>query len=313
LGFSLALALALTACSPGFDEPWEVKDLRLLGGVTTPPEFLYNMAPPKGPLVVHLDFLWADPLAPAAPRLFRVESCALEQEVACTDANRFVLAEGSAAPGLTGVDLSLPADLLQASFEADPYQGLLGAAVWLQVLVEDGDGGWVSMLKSVVISETAGFTDKVPNTNPTVDFVALVADDDTRSPLPVDAQGVWHPDPDTDYRLLAVMTDASREDYIVPAWDTTITEGKPEGTSAIIPLELSEDLTYRFYCDEGSLSVEAKSEQDIPVIDLPGEGRLRDQSVTFTSPAEGTGTVWMVIDDGRGGAAFVVIPFAVAP
>jgi hypothetical protein len=59
--------------------------------------------------------------------------------------------------------------------------------------------------------------------------------------------------------------------------------------------------------------VEAKSEQDIPVIDLPGEGRLRDQSVTFTSPAEGTGTVWMVIDDGRGGAAFVVIPFAVAP
>jgi hypothetical protein len=237
----------------------------------------------------------------------------LEQEVTCTDATRVVLAEGSAAPGLTGVDLSIPAALIKTSFEADPYQGLLGAAVWLQVLVDDGDGGWVSMLKSVVISETAGFADKVPNTNPVVDYVALVADDDSRTSVPVDAQGVWHPDPDTDYRLLAVMTDASREDYIVPAWDTTITEGKPEGASAIVPLALSEDLNYAFYCDEGALSVAAKTERDIPVIDLPGQGRFRDQSVTFTSPTEGSGTVWMVIDDGRGGAAFVVIPFAVAP
>ncbi|MBW2734784.1 MAG: hypothetical protein JRH20_20550, partial [Deltaproteobacteria bacterium] len=74
---SLMLAAMAMACTPDFDAPWEVKDLRVLGMRAEPPELLFS-AIPTSFSPIRVGALLADPSNPERAVAWEAWACSAE-------------------------------------------------------------------------------------------------------------------------------------------------------------------------------------------------------------------------------------------
>ncbi len=312
----LCLIGALTvACGPSFDGPESVKDLRVLAAKAEPPEFVYPAIPPTE-VTAEITFLVENPLAPDVPVDWHLTGCVIGDDSRCAEGTDIPLAAGRSLPGEISATVTLPAPLITASFEEDVYQGIFGAAVWVQGIVEQEGEPEVRFLKSVVLAPDYG-VGRTPNTNPWIDEIR-VGEEDEEIPIELDSAGVWRAEAGEKYRLLPVSPEENREHYVVPAFEfegdldpAAIAAGEiPDVT--FTSEELDEELVFRFYASIGGLSTTSKSEGINVILETEEDGEERDLSVVFKAPKEpAEGTLWFTVDDERGGVGWLRIPVVV--
>ena len=309
------LAVLTGACGPSFQGPETVEDLRVLAVQATPPEVIYPTSRPTE-VEAELRFLVVNPAAPGVPVDWRLTGCVLQDDSRCDPALETVLGEGRDPLGEIAAMVTLPKDLIDASFAADLYQGIFGAAVWVQgVVLQDGEPE-VRFVKSILLSPDYGIG-RAANVNPWLDEI-LAGEEDDEVALERDRGGTWRVSAGEKIRLLPVAPDAARETYVVPAFDfegaldpAAIAAGElPDVT--FTTEELDEELVYHFYASLGDLSTATKGEGINVLLESDQDRVDRDLSVEFTPPKEpGTGTLWFIVDDERGGVGWLTIPVVV--
>jgi hypothetical protein len=312
----IGLIGALTvACGPSFDGPEKVQDLRVLSAQAEPPEFVYPAIPPTE-VTTEITFLVVNPLASEVPVDWHLTGCILGDDSRCAEGSDIPLAAGRSLPGEISATVTLPAPLITASFEEDVYQGIFGAAVWVQGIVEQDGAPEVRFVKSVVLAPDYG-VGRTANVNPWIDEVQ-VGEEDEEVPIELDADGIWRVEVGEKYRLLPVSPEETREHYVVPAFEfegeldpAAIAAGElPDVT--FTSEELDEELVFRFYTSIGGLSTTSKSEGINVILESDEDGEERDLSVVFKAPKEpGEGTLWFVVDDERGGVGWLSVPVMV--
>ena len=309
---AVLVSLLTGACMGSLDGPEEIKDLRVLGVATTPPELIYPATPPKN-FETEVTFLAVNPALPDTPIAWRLTGCVVrEEDGRCTPESEVPLAEGEDLPGEITAQVTLPEDLIMASFDADMFQGLFGAAVRVQgILVQEGEPE-VRFIKSVLASPDYGLG-RVANVNPWLDKILEGEEEDE---IKFNLNGLWHVKTGTEYRLLPVAPEEAHETFITPAFefegDTADLAAGDRSQVTFTSEEVDEDLVYHFYTSIGGLSVEMKTEGINVLLESDEDREDRDLSVTFEAPAEpGTGTLWFVVDDERGGVGWTAIEVVV--
>ena len=117
-------------------------------------------------------------------------------------------------------------------------------------------------------------------------------------------------------RLLPVAPEDAHETFITPTFefegDTADLAAGDRPRITFTSEEVDEELVYHFYTSIGSLSVEMKTEGINVVLESDEDREDRDLSVTFEAPDDpGTGTIWFVVDDERGGVGWTAIEVVV--
>jgi hypothetical protein len=312
--FSLIAGLAW-ACGPSFDGPEAVTDLRVLAVQAEPPEIIYPAVPPAE-AETEVTFLVVNPEAPAVPVDWRLTGCVILDNGRCDTAMEVPLAEGSGPLGEISAAVLLPKALIDASFDADVYRGIFGAAVWIQgVVVQEGEPE-TRFIKSLVLSPDYGIG-RAPNQNPWLDGIHA-GDEGEEEPLELDRDGAFRVAAGEKVRLLPVSPEETREHYVVPAFafdgeldPAALAAGElPDVT--FTTEELDEELVFHFYASIGSLSTASKAEGINVILEGDKDREERDLSVTFKAPKEpGEGMLWFVVDDERGGVGWVSFPVVV--
>ncbi len=289
-GYLPGLLAALAACSPGFDDPSLVKDLRVLGIRAEPPEFLLVDAPATA-WPVRLAVLIADPRGDGRTLRCEVRSCTLGDGRTCEGTRDITtLAAGPCADGETPFDLEVPHSFVEAAQAGDPTFGTpvhSGVAVWLEVVVRGGERPLYA-LKSVVFSPENP-PGRTANQNPKVGQIRL-------NEMPQKTPGEVPYVPGVSVQIEVVPADGAKEKYLLPSLMP------PGGVE-----DLEEFMTLSFYADAGSF-------EDATRTDRPGnvfeETPTREEArlVTRWTPPDEGGPVrfWFVLVDGRGGVDWVV-------
>ncbi|MFH1530588.1 MAG: hypothetical protein ABIK09_07625 [Pseudomonadota bacterium] len=314
--YILGLLVVLSGgCGPGFEGPEKVEDLRVLGVRADPPEIIYLAARPVE-ATTELSFLVVNPVAPTVPVDWRLTGCVVRDDGRCEAATEILLAEGRDPPGEIIAAVTLPKDLIQASFDADLYFGLFGAAVWIQGVIVQAGEPEARFIKSVLLSPDAGIG-RTANTNPWLDEIRT-GDEDLEEPLSLDRDGIWRVAAGETIRLLPVSPEETREAYVVPAFTYEGTLDPEAIAGGEIPdftfttEALDEELVFHFYTSIGDLSTASKAEGINVILESDQDREDRDLSVNFKAPKEpGAGTLWFVVDDERGGVGWLTIPVVV--
>lgn len=312
----LSLVVGLTwACGPSFDGPESVTDLRVLAVRAEPPEVIYPAVPPAE-ATTEITFLAVNPAAPTVPVDWRLTGCVILDNGRCDAATELPLAEGTDPLGEITATVLLPKALIDASFDADVYQGIFGAAVWIQGIVVQDEEPELRFIKSLVLSPDYGIG-RTANLNPWLDGIQ-VGDEDEEEPLVLDRDGAWRVEAGETYRLLPVSPEETREHYVVPAFEfdgdldpAALAAGElPDVT--FTTEELDEELVFRFYTSIGGLSTASKAEGINVILEGDKDREERDLSVNFKAPKEpGEGRLWFVVDDERGGVGWLSFPVIV--
>ncbi len=288
-----AIVIAVTgwcACSPGFEEPYEVLDLRVLAMRAEPPEVLVR-TPADAARPIAISILLADPTFPGRALTCRLQSCVL------SDINRrcevpedtVILAEGPCADGVTTFPVTFPAELLADVQAADPTGGYSGLAVWVELVVSGG-GPELHAIKSVVFSAELP-EGRTANRNPLITGLRI---DDAEATLSADVP--WQAD--VPVRIEVTRAEDAKETYTLPTF-----EG---GT-----VTLKEYMRFSFYADAGSFSQAYTTDKPENFLAVsPDEEIPIDLFVDWTPPEgaapEGTPVrFWFVLDDGRGGVDWI--------
>jgi len=319
----LVLLLPALGCSAGFESPSQVLDLRILAVRVEPPEVVY---PSDGMGVPEIDpatfslpatrltLLVADPVEPAAKFAYRVEGCVFTNGLVCDDdLPRVEFASGKAFPGTVDVDITIPLDLIMASFEADPFFGYFGVAVWLTGEIRRGDE-IAPFVKAFILSPGYGFEGektRLSNRNPGITGL-LTGEKEAETPIALDDEGRFSAAVGEKVRLLAQIPPEDRETY----WVMTLalempdlSEGElPEGldpgelTSLGEEKEITEELSVDFFGTCGRFAADWKSEELHLLFEKEEEKKEKDLGVDWTAPDEaGECYLWFVVSDGRGG------------
>jgi len=327
----LLVVLGLTSvvgygCDPGFDSVSEVEDFRLLAIRTEPPEHIYKVAiddkgmPQVDPVSllipqVSATLLLASPGQEKTKVSYRLEGCILDNNLECLEGKaRSVFAEGAEVPGEIGLTLTLPLDLIAQSFEADPYFGIFGAAVWLSGEVVQAEVT-IPFLKAFILSPDYG-QGRDANTNPTI-LGILEGEKDEEVSIELDAEGVYRAEAGKEYRLLVDIAAADRETYVVKALAlSTLVFSQDTKIEEVMDLaydkELTEDLTINFHSSCGGLSVESKSEELHILFETEEDKKDKDLSVIWTAPEKSDNCdLWFVATDGRGGVGWYSLSISV--
>lgn len=281
---------ALAACSPGFDDPSLVKDLRVLGVRADPPEFLVtDKAPPAWP--VRVTALIADPHGGGRTLQCEVRSCTLGDSRTCEGSGDITtFAAGPCTDGETPFDVEVPRSLVEAAQAGDPTFGTpvhSGVAVWLEVVVRGGERPLYA-LKSVAFSPENP-PGRTANQNPRVGEVRL-------NDMPQRTPGEVPYVPGVSVRIEVVPAEGAKEKYVLPSLMP------PGGVE-----DLDEFMTVAFYADAGSFEDATRSDRPGNVFEGTPTGEEARLLTRWTPPDEG-GPVrfWFVLVDGRGGADWVV-------
>ena len=167
-----------------------------------------------------------------------------------------------------------------------------GGAQQVPVSCADENGVQLPAADYVIgISRVYSFPDRT-NTNPVIEKVTLEGND-------VDvAQGI----------TLEKCTAEKEKDCKENKIDLRVSDGSWEANPADVTRdgELREQIWVDYYSDIGTFDDEARLLFDTR------QGRISDSEVKFRAPKDvADGTMWAVVHDNRGGAAWIVVPFHV--
>jgi hypothetical protein len=275
---AILLLLILGACTPDFDEVWEVQDLRILAIQAEPPEVLISLDAPTIPQVA-IQPLVVDPTLPQDASLeWELWACPEEEELCKDEATRELVHRQSSPLSEIGASFTPSRELLTRALELDPFGGLGGVPILLDLRVE-GPTHTALGIKRVVY----GLPDppeKTANRNP--DVAEVTADG---QPI----QEPLHVEPDQVTTLLPRPAADAREAYVVRTF---------EGSTR----ELEEFLSYRYYTTAGELSHAITGGKPNAFVD---DAKVTDVSADWTAPPlQQQATIWIVVHDDRGGVGW---------
>jgi hypothetical protein len=282
----LLLFLALAACTPNFQDRDVVVDLRVLAVTAEPPEALYDVD--AGTVdSVSLTYLVVDPARPQNTAIFSAHACQPTDSRRCDSGLAFALpsATGDTAHDTFHETLAIPPSVLGSAEQLAKLGGYNGIEVQVSFAVDDGDPAGVAEGDKVVVYSPAGTT---PNHNPTMIGVdTSVGGVRTGSLIPGQTLNVQA---GVDNGLRPVLATNAIETYTIKDLN-----GKE--------ITLTESPTYSFYTTAGgSFDRDTANEPDNGV--APPDGLTR-----FTAAGRSSGTLWIVVRDGRGGESWLTYPW----
>jgi hypothetical protein len=272
-------------CTPDFDEVWQVKDLRILALRADPPEILGSIE--EAIPAVHVDGLIVDPRGPDELFFWEFWVCTPE-ELSCDKARQqHLVKEGHTPLSEISMDYYLDRELLLASIEADVLKGFGGVPVMVELRVSRGEYSARAIKRLAYGTVTP--PEKKPNHNPSLQRI-MADDQDVTPPLMVATE--------KEVKLLPEASAESKEDYVV----TTFTGGSRS---------LTEYLTYSFYATSGTISNASTGGKPSPFVT---KNTVTDLSSGWSpDPLVEAATLWIVIQDDRGGVGWTTLPAKIQP
>lgn len=262
---TLGLGLSSSGCTPDFEDPAVVKDLRFLAIKATPPEqVLFRTAaevPPEllalltggklpeqipGVVAARIEPLLVDPRVDATARFeWQVWGCSPEERN-CDEAKYKVQLGGGNDPlSQIAVDVTPNGALFENALLADTFRGFGGLPIMVELRVRDAErNAWVRAIKRLVYTFWLPYSpvppNKQPNVNPALESVSLTIEDADEK----EVQKLKLSDVTAlltlrrDYRLVIepAITEASKESYDQVASDLD-PDGKQLPTTRVQPLE----------------------------------------------------------------------------
>ena len=278
-------AAALASCTPNFASSSEVTDLRVLAVQAEPPEAQFDA---QGNVQdVHLRILAVDP-ARGGFSFMTASLCAPTDSRRCESGPRFDLPRTPRDTD-TGFKASVPgaliAPVIAFARSNDKLKDLNGIRIMFALTVEDGDPNGPVAADKILVYSKAGTT---PNHNPQMTGLALTIDG---APA-----GLAAPDQTLQlrtgvtYGLRPLLADGAREEY-----DTIDLRGHL--------VHLREVPAYAFFTTPGAGFDRDTAAEPVDGV-APPDGLVR-----LAASRAGSGTIWVVIRDGRGGESWLPIPW----
>jgi hypothetical protein len=311
---ALPLLALLLACTPSFQAQEDVVDLRVLGIKAEPPEALVDgTLDSSGNLLVsgvedvQITALVVDPVHPSTSAGVQPTLCLPSDGARCT---------------VTAVDLvpvaqpqqeisfslqhqiqqgQLPAllQLLGAAVQDDKLKGRFGVKVQLMLGVDTGDpAGVQTALKTLVFSPKTSDGNPNRNHNPTATGLHVIELDGytVTQTLPPGLQ------PESAIQLKVGVQVGLRPtlgDGSIEKYDTYDLSGNL--------VHLTEGLSWDFYTTAGGDLDRSAADEPLPGVGDPKAGLVRFQALQA-----GSGVLWAVVRDGRGGQAWTRHPWVAA-
>lgn len=272
---AFALLLLAAACTPDFDAPSDVKDLRVLAVQAEPPEVRFDPdGGPTPPLTVRV--LAVDPSADAGPQAMHLELCGPTDSRRCDEGP--VHDAGTVPLAFTVPPISDFADFLAS----DDLAGFGGIRVQLSFSLPAADGGEVHGDKVVIYNRTDAPCP--PNHNPAIGEVRLtIAGVDAGALAPGGALSTG-----TEYGVRPVLDGGEEELCALDLRGNLVRQ--------------PEQAHWAFFSDPGGSF-------DGDTADEPLDGGAPPDGLTRFTPHGDGGTIWVVVRDGRGGESWVTLPW----
>jgi hypothetical protein len=280
----LLLFLALAACTPDFAAPSDVFDLRVLAVQAQPPEAQFDASSVDS---VTVRVLAVDPSARDLATM-NGTLCALTDSRRCGSGSQLPLPmKKQPAGGEFNWQVSLPRAVIDFAQSFDDLKGLGGIRVMLALSVDDADPhGAVYAAKTLIYSPRG----KPPNHNPELTGVHLTRDGNDVTTI---ARGALLSLPGgVQIGLRPLLTPQSIEEY-----DTTDLRGNT--------VHLKEQPTYSFFTTTGAEMDRDTADEPLNGV-APPDGLARIKA----KGAGNSGTLWIVVRDGRGGEDWLAIPWS---
>ena len=282
-GATVSGAVALASCTPNFASSSEVTDLRVLAVQAEPPEAQFDA---QGNVQdVQLRVLAVDP-ARGGFSTMTASLCAPTDSRRCETGPRFELPPTPRDQGTefkASVPGALIAPVIAFAQSNDKLKGLNGIRIMFALSVADGDpNGPVAADKILVYSKVG----TPPNHNPQMTGLAL-----TIEGVPA---GLAAPDQrlllrtGVTYGVRPLLADGAREEY-----DTIDLRGHL--------VHLREAPAYAFFSTPGAEFDRDTATEPVDGV-APPDGLAR-----LTASRAGSGTIWVVIRDGRGGESWLPV------
>jgi hypothetical protein len=284
----LALACALAACTPDFDSPSRVHDLRVLAIRADPPEAIVDFAANSVQPVT----VTALVVGMSAPLEATWQVCFPTDNGRC----------GTPAATLPQIDDEAPTQrtlepdpaLVAAAQQDDRLKGFDGIRLQLSLEVSAGDPNGPVWAQKLVVYSPPSTPD--PNHNPAIESVELTQDG---APFAVFVPS----DPPDDARpqCLPLGVDIGMWPHLGsgPAGAETYTTTDLAGNV----VTLTESPRYSFFATDPAELDEDTGDEPLPGV-VPPRGLVR-----ITARQIGTGKAWIVVRDGRGGENWIEMPF----
>jgi hypothetical protein len=314
-------ALLLAACTPSFENPTTVIDLRLLAVSAEPPEVLIDVQAlmatgslPEPLPAISLSPLVVDPRGAGRPVAFRVEACVNDPNVAVMGGEQrpgrvgdsvsdepcvggVLVAAGTAQPSDAAgvvpfaVTFQPTLELLARAVQADPLGIELGLPILLTFTISAGDESVVAVKRVIFTPRLA--PDHKPNANPVVrSFTYRGSREELRQPLDPAAPPLLPPRAE----LRLGFEPALAESY--PARNFSLAQRR--FYTEQVP---GETLRYAFFATRGRFSPGNVNNDPSPLRNNP----TMENETTYHAPdAGGPGLVdvFVVVRDERGGSSF---------
>lgn len=282
---AMVSCLAGAGCTPNFASASEVTDLRVLAVQAEPPEALFDA---QGNVQdVHLRILAVDP-ARSGFATMTASLCAPTDSRRCESGPRFDLPRSTRDQGTefaASVPGALIAPVIAFAQSSDKLKGLNGIRIMFALAVADGDPSSPVAADKTLVYSKAG---TAPNHNPQMTGLALTIDGAPEGgaapgqPLQL-RLGI-------SYGVRPLLAADARENY-----DTTDLRGNL--------VHLREPAAYAFFTTAGAEFDRDTADEPVDGI-APPDGLVRLRAVRVAS-----GTLWVVVRDGRGGESWLAIPW----
>ena len=334
LSASLLLLLAAGACTPDFDEVWQVKDLRILALQADPPEVLAASLTLTAPKVT-ITALAVDPTDPGREVLWELWACTPEEGNCDEAAKSERVTTRRTRLDQIHAELMLSPELLTAALKEDPGKGFGGVPLLVELRIKDKNLEIVQAVKRVVyglalpisfeaLTQGKGITLPPAKAGAWAGACRAAAPacdkgleclqnrclkrankNPSVSGVTVDKQALgsgWSVAADEELELLPAPATGDKEPYVVQ----TFTGGTKQ---------LEEYLTWRFYTTSGLLSHANTGGKPSPLVD---KKKVDDITSTWTpadlsKQASQQATLWIVVHDDRGGVGWTSLSAQVAP
>ena len=300
--WALLLFLGLTAgaCTPDFEEEWQVLDLRILGIRTYPPEVHVSPGSQTFP-PVSIHPLVVDPRQERSNEPYRWEIwlCTAEED-SCEEApedERELLVERTTPLSQITHRFTLTRNRYEQALDRDRFSGLGGVPIMIELRIQDANSNdpnaplIVRGVKRIPYGEkdkVVGAENKHPRLGLTIDGKPLDQVNNLRA---------------SDVVRLLPDGLASEEIYNRPTLSG--------GFDPVVPSEdLEEALAFFFFVTDGELSRGRTGGEDSPFFDLDSTDDLSSEWTIPDAPGADV-TLWIVVREERGGVAWLTKTFPV--
>lgn len=282
---ALPLLALVVACTPSFQAPSDITDLRILAVQAEPPEAQYDQS---GVDDVQVRMLVVDPARPSGFALMKWDLCAPTDSRRCDGQYGPTFLSGQESrqggTGFGAVTISVPPAAVQAALASDKLGGFGGVRAQFAFSVDDGDPNGAAYADKVLLYTARGTT---PNHNPQLTGLRLTLDGTDHGTLnPGDTLCL---SPGVQVGLRPLLAPDARETY---------TTKDLQGHT----ITLTEDPDYAFFVTPG-----ASFDRDTAV--EPVDGVAPADGFTRIEASRGSGTFFVVVRDGRGGESWLGFPW----